>query len=177
MEYDVSSHSRKNYSSSPYNRMALTSVAYSDYSGSKNKNCQKKHYTNVVSINDTKNYIKNLQSQLNKLYLKIKEKNKKISIQEKIIESLQEQNKQLNEEIIRKNLLIQQNKNIDSRISQMEKKYIFQKNDSNNELYLGNNYRLYIEKLKQKNQEIINCKNSIFLLTKKLNYKEKENLF
>ena len=93
-------------------------------------------------------------------------------MQKHIIESLKESNKNLQEELNKKNIIIQQNQNIDKKIFHLQKEYLEESNNS-----IGNNF-LYIQSLKEqmnklleKEEEINNYKKQINYL--KLNLKQK----
>ena len=95
-----------------------------DYSNNNEYNVL--NYPNQTNISDNllkeKNLlIQNLQNQINKYLLKLKECTKKINIQNQTIISLKSQNKQLNNENTRKNKIIKQNEDIDYKISKLRK--------------------------------------------------------
>ena len=114
-------------------------------------------------IKEKNEIIHNLQNQINKYAIKLKESLKKINIQNQIINSLNMQNKQLNNENNRKNNIIRQNEDIDFKISKLRKDAEKSRekilNDDYNESK-RNNYLLhnkmnnYIKELKEKEDEI-----------------------
>ena len=114
-------------------------------------------------IKEKNEIIHNLQNQINKYAIKLKESLKKINIQNQIINSLNIQNKQLNNENARKNNIIRQNEDIDFKISKLrkdaEKSREKRLNDDYNESK-RNNYILYnkinnyVKELKEKEDEI-----------------------
>ena len=114
-------------------------------------------------IKEKNEIIHNLQNQINKYSIKLKESLKKINIQNQIINSLNMQNKQLNNENNRKNNIIRQNEDIDFKISKLRKDAEKSRekilNDDYNESK-RNNYLLhnkmnnYIKELKEKEDEI-----------------------
>ena len=114
-------------------------------------------------IKEKNEIIHNLQNQINKYALKLKESLKKINIQNQIINSLNTQNRQLNNENARKNNIIRQNEDIDFKISKLRKDVEKSRekilNDDFNESK-RNNYILYnkinnyAKELKEKDDEI-----------------------
>ena len=74
-----------------------------------------------ILIKEKNEVIHNLQNQINKYIIKLKESLKKINIQNNIINSLKSQNMQLNNDILRKKNIIKQNEDIDSKISKLRK--------------------------------------------------------
>ncbi len=118
--------------------------------------------------------INNLQNQINKYILKIKENNKKINLQEQMINSLKDQNKQLNNDLIRKKNIIEQNEEIDYKITKLkkdvEKSRDKKLNDEFNEskrhnFILNNKINSYKQVIKEKNDIInkLNIKNESLL--------------
>ena len=129
-------------------------------------------YKYNILLKEKNTIIQKLQNQINKLLFKEEEKEKKIIMQKHIIESLKESNKNLQEELNKKNIIIQQNQNIDKKIFHLQKEYLEESNNS-----IGNNF-LYIQSLKEqmnklleKEEEINNYKKQINYL--KLNLKQK----
>ena len=72
-------------------------------------------------IKEKNNLISNLQNQISEYAQREKESNKKINLKEKIILSLKEQIKQLNNDIVRKRNIIEQNEDIEYKISKLKK--------------------------------------------------------
>ena len=114
-------------------------------------------------IKEKNEIIHNLQNQINKYAIKLKESLKKINIQNQIINSLNMQNKQLNNENNRKNNIIRQNEDIDFKISKLRKDAEKSRekilNDDCNEskrnnYILNNKMNNYIKELKEKEDEI-----------------------
>ena len=92
-----------------------------------------------------------------------------------MIESLKDSNKNLQEELVKKNIIIQQNQNIEKKIFHLQKEYLEESNNS-----IGNNF-IYIQSLKEqmnklneKEEEIYNYKKSINILKLKLKERGKE---
>ena len=132
-------------------------------------------YKYELLLKEKNTLIQKLQNHIKKLTNKEDEKNKKIKIQKHMIESLKESNKNLQEELVKKNLIIQQNQNIEKKIFHLQKEYLEESNNS-----FGNNF-LYIQSLKEqmnklneKEEEINNYKRRINILKLKLKDKEIE---
>ena len=93
-----------------------------DYSNNNEYNLLNYKNKNIDNIIKEKNaLINNLQNQISTYILKSKESSKKINLQEQIISSLKEQIKQLNNDIVRKKNIIEQNEDFDYKISKLKK--------------------------------------------------------
>ena len=137
-------------------------------------------------IQEKNKLIKDLQNQNNNYVLMIKENNKKLNIQEQIITSLKQQIKQLNNDITRKNNIIEQNEDFDYKISKLKKDveksrdkklsddYLESKKYNNILVNKINNYK---QEIKEKNDEInkLKTKNDYLLKLKKENELKLEN--
>ena len=85
-------------------------------------------------------------------------------MQKHIIESLKESNKNLQEELSKKNIIIQQNQNIDKKIFHLQKEYLEESNNS-----IGNNF-LYIQSLKEQMNKLLEKEEEINNYKKQINY-------
>ena len=120
------------------------------------------NYKYEILLKEKNTLIQKLQNHIKKLANKEEEKDKKIKIQKHMIESLKDSNKNLQEELVKKNIIIQQNQNIEKKIFHLQKEYLEESNNS-----IGNNF-LYIQSLKEqmnklneKEEEINNYKKRI----------------
>ena len=133
------------------------------------------NYKYEILLKEKNTLIQKLQNHIKKLSNKEEEKDKKIKIQKHMIESLKDSNKNLQEELVKKNIIIQQNQNIEKKIFHLQKEYLEESNNS-----IGNNF-IYIQSLKEqmnklneKEEEIYNYKKSINILKLKLKERGKE---
>ena len=131
-------------------------------------------YKNNLLLKEKNTIIQKLQKQINILMTKEEEKDKKIKMQKQMIDSLKGTIKNLQEELSKKNLIIQQNQNIEKQIFHLQKEYLEESNNSsgNNIVYIQS-IRDNMNKLVEKELEINNYKKNINLLKSAL--KEKEN--
>ena len=131
-------------------------------------------YKNNLLLKEKNTIIQKLQKQINILMTKEEEKDKKIKMQKQMIDSLKGTIKNLQEELSKKNLIIQQNQNIEKQIFHLQKEYLEDSNNSsrNNIVYIQS-IRDNMNKLVEKELEINNYKKNINLLKSAL--KEKEN--
>ena len=132
------------------------------------------NYKYEILLKEKNTLIQKLQNHIKKLSNKEEEKDKKIKIQKHMIESLKDSNKNLQEELVKKNIIIQQNQNIEKKIFHLQKEYLEESNNNsaNNFIYIQS-IKEQMNKLNEKEQEINNYKKRITFL--KLNLKEKEN--
>ena len=101
------------------NNISNISFEYSNNNGYNLINYTNNNLDNIIK--EKNSLINNLQNQISDYELKEKESNKKINLQEKIILSLKEQIKQLNNDIVRKKNIIEQNEDIEYKISKLKK--------------------------------------------------------
>ena len=161
------SSSSKNENNNINNNMKLiSSINYEE----ENDN----NYKYNILLKEKNTIIKKLQNQIKTLLYKDEEKDKKIKMQKHIIDCLKETNKKLQEELNKKNFIIQQNQNIEKKIFHLQKEYLEESNNNsaNNFIYIQS-LKEQMNKLNEKEQEINNYKKRITFL--KLNLKEKEN--
>ena len=163
--HSSSSNNNKNYI---YNNKITSSID--------NEEEENDDYKYQLLLKEKNTIIQKLQNQIKKLIFKEEEKDKKIKMQKHIIESLKESNKNLQEELSKKNIIIQQNQNIDKKIFHLQKQYLEESNNS----YNDNNNFMYIQsikecmnKLNEKENEINTYKKRINIL--KINLQKKEN--
>ena len=128
-----------------------------------------------ILIKEKNEVIHNLQNQINKYIIKLKESLKKINIQNNIINSLKSQNMQLNNDILRKKNIIKQNEDIDFKISKLRKDAeksrdkILNENfneSKKNNFILYNKLNIMSKELVEKNEEIKKIRNKNELLIK-----------
>ena len=127
--------------------------------------------------------INNLQNQIKKYVIKLKESMKQINIQKQIITSLKSQNKQLNDENHRKSNIIKQNEDINIKITKLkidaekskEKKLKDNFDESRrNHHMLDNKMNNFKKELNEKDEEIKRYKTKNDYLTKLLNDNEEK---
>ena len=116
-------------------------------------------YKNNLLLKEKNTIIQKLQKQINILMTKEEEKDKKIKMQKQMIDSLKGTIKNLQEELSKKNLIIQQNQNIEKQIFHLQKEYLEESNNSsgNNIVYIQS-IRDNMNKLVEKELEINNYK-------------------
>jgi hypothetical protein len=96
--HSSSSNNNKNYN---FNNKITSSID--------NEEEDNDNYKYELLLKEKNTIIQKLQNQIKKLIFKEEEKDKKIKMQKHIIESLKESNKNLQEELSKKNIIIQQN--------------------------------------------------------------------
>ena len=143
------------------NNISNISFDYSSNNGYNLINYTNNNLDNIIK--EKNNFINNLQNQIGDYALREKESNKKINLQEKIILSLKEQIKQLNNDIVRKRNIIEQNEDIEYKISKLkkdveksrDKKLNDEYNESKRHNYILNNkINEFKKEIKEKNEEI-----------------------
>ena len=113
------------------------------------------NYKFNILVKEKNTIIQKLQNQIKTLLYNGEEKDRKIKMQKHIIESLKEANKNLQEELNNKNIIIQQNQNIEKKIFNLQKEYLEESNNSggNNFIYIQS-IKEYMNKLNEKEEEI-----------------------
>jgi len=164
--HSSSSNNNKNYI---YNNKITSSID--------NEEENNDDYKYELLLKEKNTIIQKLQNQIKKLIFKEEEKDKKIKMQKHIIESLKESNKNLQEELSKKNIIIQQNQNIEKKIFHLQKQYLEESNnsynDNNNNFKYIQSIKEYMNKLNEKENEINTYKKRINIL--KINLQKKEN--
>ena len=162
------------------NNISNISFDYSKNNEYKVLNYKNQNLDNIIKEKNT--LINSLQNQISNYILRAKESLKKTNIQEQIIISLKEQIKQLNSDLLRKKNMIEQNEDIDYKISKLkkdveksrDKKLNDDYNESKRHNFVLNNK---INNLKNELKEKHNLINRLKLQNENLIKKLKDNEF